>query len=120
VNVDAAANAESEAALGRDRGALEGRDVKPPTADSAPTAATKAAVRQAALDYVEGIYTVDTSRNERSVHSNLTRRGIWREPVDASYRPETVMTFDQLMKWQIINIVWQAHPPKAPSTASRE
>jgi hypothetical protein len=23
-------------------------------------------------------------------------------------------------RWQIINIVWQAHPPKAPSTASRE
>jgi hypothetical protein len=22
-------------------------------------------------------------------------------------------------RWQIINIVWQAHPPKAPSTAQR-
>jgi hypothetical protein len=136
---------------------------------SAQTAADKAAVRQAALDYVEGIYTVDTSRIERSVHRNLTKRGFWREPSEATYRPETVMTFDQLMKltanwnkdgkrdtsvkevevldvldqtasakivamwgidymhlakydgrWQIINIVWQAHPPKTPSTASRE
>ncbi len=125
-------------------------------------------MRQAALDYVEGIYTVDTSRIERSVHKNLTKRGFWREPADTAYRPESVMTFDQLMKltavwnkdgkrdtsikevtvldvldqtasakivamwgidymhlakydgrWQIINIVWQAHPPKAQPTASR-
>ncbi len=135
---------------------------------SAQTASDKDAVRQAALDYVEGIYTVDTSRIERSVHKNLTKRGFWRDPAEASYRPESVMTFDQLMKltaswnkdgkrdtsikqvavldvldqtasakvvaswgidymhlakydgrWQIINIVWQAHPPKAQSTASR-
>ena len=135
----------------------------------AQSASDKAAVRQAALDYVEGIYTVDTSRIERSVHKNLTKRGFWREPTETTYRPESVMTFDQLMKltaswnkdgkrdtsikqvevldvldqtasakivamwgidymhlakydgrWQIINIVWQAHPPKAPSTASRE
>jgi len=128
---------------------------------TAQSAADRDAVRQAALDYVEGIYTVDTSRIERSVSRNLTKRGFWREPNDAAYRPETVMTFDQLMKltaawnkdgkrdtsikevtvldvldqtasakvvamwgidymhlakydgrWQIINIVWQAHPPK--------
>lgn len=139
------------------------------TEASAQTATDKAAVRQAALDYVEGIYTVDPSRIERSVHRNLTKRGFWREPAETTYRPETAMTFDQLMKltaswnkdgkrdtsikqvevldvldqtasakivamwgidymhlakydgrWQIINIVWQAHPPKAPSTASRE
>ena len=127
----------------------------------AQSAADREAVRQTALDYVEGIYTVDTSRIERSVSRNLTKRGFWREPNDAAYRPETVMTFDQLMKltaawnkdgkrdtsikevtvlevldqtasakvvamwgidymhlakydgrWQIINIVWQAHPPK--------
>ena len=136
---------------------------------SAQPASDKAAVKQAALDYVEGIYTVDTSRIERSVHRNLTKRGFWREPNESIYRPESVMTFDQLMKltaswnkdgkrdtsikqvevldvldqtaaakivaswgidymhlakydgrWQIINIVWQAHPPKVPSTASRE
>ena len=140
-----------------------------PLADaSAQTASDKDAVRQAALDYVEGIYTVDTSRIERSVHKNLTKRGFWREPADSAYRPESVMTFDQLMKltaawnkdgkrdtsikeivvldvldqtasakivamwgidymhlakydgrWQIINIVWQAHPPKAQATAQR-
>ena len=135
---------------------------------TAQSAADREAVRQAALDYVEGIYTVDTSRIERSVSKNLTKRGFWREPNDAAYRPESVMTFDQLMKltaawnkdgkrdtstkevtvldvldqtasakvvamwgidymhlakydgrWQIINIVWQAHPPKVSSTAQR-
>jgi hypothetical protein len=135
---------------------------------SAQTAADKDAVRQAALDYVEGIYQVDPSRIERSVHKNLTKRGFWREPAEAAYRPESVMTFDQLMKltaswnkdgkrdtsikqvevldvldqtasakivamwgidymhlakydgrWQIINIVWQAHPPKPQATAQR-
>jgi hypothetical protein len=135
---------------------------------SAQTAADKDAVRQAALDYVEGIYLVDTSRIERSVHKNLTKRGFWREPSEATYRPESTMTFDQLMKltaswnkdgkrdtsikqvevldvldqtaaakivamwgidymhlakydgrWQIINIVWQAHPPKTQATAQR-
>ena len=140
-----------------------------PLADVTAQAPTdKEAVRQAALDYVEGIYTGDTSRIERSVHKNLTKRGFWREPADSAYRPESVMTFDQLMKltatwnkdgkrdtsikqvtvldvsdqtasakvvamwgidymhlakydgrWQIINIVWQAHPPKTPSTAQR-
>ena len=70
-----------------------------PLADAAAqTAADKEAVRQAALDYVEGIYTVDTSRIERSVSKNLTKRGFWREPADTAYRPESVMTFEQLMK----------------------
>ena len=135
----------------------------------AQSAADREAVRQAALDYVEGIYTVDTSRIERSVSRNLTKRGFWREPNEAAYKPESVMTFDQLMKltaawnkdgkrdtsikevtvldvldqtasakvvamwgidymhlakydgrWQIINIVWQAHPPKPQATASKE
>jgi Putative lumazine-binding len=135
---------------------------------TAQTASDKEAVRQAALDYVEGLYTADPSRIERSVHRNLTKRGFWREPADTAYKPESVMTFDQLMKltaswnkdgkrdtsikevvvfdvldqtasakviamwgidymqlakydgrWQIINILWQAHPPKSPATAQR-
>ena len=135
---------------------------------AAQTAADKDAVRQAALDYVEGIYQVEPARIERSVHKNLTKRGFWREPSEAAYRPESVMTFDQLKKltaawnkdgkrdtsikqvevldvldqtasakivamwgidymhlakydgrWQIINILWQAHPPKPQATAQR-
>jgi hypothetical protein len=140
-----------------------------PLADaSAQTAADRDAVRQAALDYVEGLYTADPSRIERSVHRNLTKRGFWRAPQATAYRPESTMTFDQLMtlttswnkdgtrdtslkeiavldvldqiasakivanwgidymhlakydgRWQIINIVWQAHPAKATPTAQR-
>ena len=135
---------------------------------AAQTASDKEAVRQAALDYVEGLYTADTSRIERSVHKNLTKRGFWREPAETTYKPESVMTFDQLMtltaswnkdgkrdtsikevvvhdvqdqtasakvsamwgtdymqlakydgRWQIINILWQAHPPKPAATAQR-
>ncbi len=37
--------------------------------------ADREAVRQAVLDYVEGIYDVDPSRVERSVHSKLAKTG---------------------------------------------
>ena len=124
-------------------------------------AADKAAVQQAALDYVEGIYLTDTARIERSVHPQLTKRGFWRDAATAPWGPQQTMTYDQLItltktwnadkkrdttikkvdvydvldqtatakvtamwgidylhlakydgKWQIINILWQEHPPK--------
>jgi len=43
------------------------------------------AVRQAVLDYVEGVYNVDPSRIERSVHPDLAKRGYWREQGKESY-----------------------------------
>jgi hypothetical protein len=60
-------------------------------------AAERAAVLQAATDYVEGIYMVDPSRIERSVHPDLAKRGFWREPAKTMYEPQSVMTFTQLM-----------------------
>jgi hypothetical protein len=36
-------------------------------------------VRQAVLDYVEGIYQVEPARIERSVHPSLAKTGYWRE-----------------------------------------
>jgi hypothetical protein len=36
------------------------------------------AVHQAALDYVEGLYLVDPSRIERSVHPRITKHGFGR------------------------------------------
>src|SRR5688572_24343060 len=48
----------------------------------------KAAVHQAALDYLEGIYLVDPSRIERSVHPDLTTRGFWREPAKPAVRAQ--------------------------------
>lgn len=36
-------------------------------------------VRQAVLDYVEGVYQVEPARIERSVHPDLSKHGYWRE-----------------------------------------
>jgi hypothetical protein len=36
-------------------------------------------VRQAVLDYVEGVYQVEPARIERSVHPSLSKQGFWRE-----------------------------------------
>lgn len=54
------------------------------------------AVRQAALDYVEGIYTVQPERIERSVHTTLTKRGFYKKDANAPY-VEMPMTYDQLV-----------------------
>ena len=35
-------------------------------------------VRQAVLDYVEGVYQVEPARIERSVHPDLSKHGYWR------------------------------------------
>ena len=42
-------------------------------------------VRQAVLDYVEGVYQVEPSRIERSVHPNLSKTGYWREKDKEGY-----------------------------------
>jgi hypothetical protein len=60
-------------------------------------AADRAAVQQAALDYVEGIYTSDVARIERSVHPQLTKRGFWRESPTLPWGPQSTMTYDQLV-----------------------
>jgi hypothetical protein len=126
----------------------------------AQTAPDREAVRQAALDYVEGIYQAQPDRIRRSVHPNLVKRGFFKKSPEAPYA-ESPMTFDQLVKlasewnkdgkqstsikdvavldvldqtavakvtatwgidymllgkydgrWQIIQILWQSHPPK--------
>lgn len=129
--------------------------------DQSTAAADRAAVHQAALDYVEGIYTADVTRIERSVHPQLQKRGFWRESPALPWGPQATMTYEQLVNltktwnakkdrdttlrkvdiyevldqtasakvtamwgidylhlakydgtWKIINILWQAHPPK--------
>jgi putative lumazine-binding protein len=56
------------------------------------------AVRQAALDYVEGVYNVDPSRIERSVHPNLAKFGFSRPPDEDAYRPGATTTFERLIE----------------------
>jgi hypothetical protein len=57
----------------------------------------KEAVRQAALDYVEGIYNVQPERIERSVHPNVVKRGFYKKDAATPYA-EMPMTYEQLVK----------------------
>jgi putative lumazine-binding protein len=56
------------------------------------------AVRQAVLDYVEGVYNAEPSRIERSVHPNLAKIGFYRAKNDADYRAGSPMTFQRLIE----------------------
>ena len=60
--------------------------------------ADREAVRQAVLDYVEGIYNVEPARIERSVHPNLAKLGFYRPPAETAYRPGRSMAFQQLVE----------------------
>jgi len=62
----------------------------------AQTDADREAVRQAALDYVEGVYEVDATRIERSVHPDLTKRGFYIKKGESTYS-FSPMTFAELV-----------------------
>jgi hypothetical protein len=64
----------------------------------AQTDSDREAVKQAALDYVEGIYNNDPARVERSVHPKLAKIGFYRPPADEAYRPGGTMTFERLIE----------------------
>jgi hypothetical protein len=64
----------------------------------AQTDADREAVRQAALDYVEGVYNVDPSRIERSVHPKLVKLGFSRPPDEDAYHPGSTTTFERLVE----------------------
>ena len=68
-----------------------------PARISAQATGDKDAVRQAALDYVEGIYNVQPERIERSVHPNLVKRGFYKKDAATPYA-EMPMTYEQLVK----------------------
>ena len=63
---------------------------------SAKARGDREAVRQAALDYVEGIYNVQPERIQRSVHPTLVKRGFYKKDATAPY-VEMPMTYDQLV-----------------------
>ena len=54
-------------------------------------------VRQAVLDYVEGVYQVEPARIERSVHPNLSKHGYWREKGKDGYATGQ-MSFAELVE----------------------
>jgi hypothetical protein len=55
------------------------------------------AIKQAILDYAEGVYKVDPSRIERSVHTDLVKGGFFKEGDKTSYS-FTSMTFDEMVE----------------------
>ena len=63
----------------------------------APASADAAAVKQAALDYVDAIYNVKPELIERSVHPQLVKRGFYKKEAAAPY-VEMPMTYEQLLK----------------------
>jgi hypothetical protein len=69
-----------------------------PATGAAQANNNREAVRLAVLDYVEGVYNVEPSRIERSVHPKLAKTGFYRGPKDETYRPASAMTFEQLIE----------------------
>ena len=67
-----------------------------PAALRAQSPADSAGVRAAVLDYVEGIYRVDTSRIVRSVVPDLAKRGFY-VPRSQSAYTSSPMTYAQLI-----------------------
>lgn len=59
-------------------------------------ASDREAVRLAALDYVEGIYTAQPERIQRSVHPALVKRGFYKKDASTPY-VEMPMTYEQLV-----------------------
>jgi hypothetical protein len=57
--------------------------------------AERAAVKQAAMNYIESVYNVDPSLVERGVHPDLVKRGFFIKRGETTYSPHT-MTFAQL------------------------
>jgi len=56
-----------------------------------------AGVKMAIADYVEGIYEVDSTRIERSVHPELRKRGYWYNAKEGAYMDNLDMSFEQLV-----------------------
>jgi hypothetical protein len=85
------------------------------SAASAQSVDDRTAVRQAALDYVEALYEVDTTRIARSVHPDLMKYGYYR--ADGTYRGGA-MTYDEL---EALVLRWNRDPQRVdPATAVKE
>lgn len=77
--------------------------------------AEKEAVHQAVLDYVEGVYNVDPSRIERSVHPELAKVGFYRANEKAAYAPGR-MSYEKLIE---VAKTWNK-AGKLPANAPKE
>jgi hypothetical protein len=69
------------------------------------------AVKQAILDYVEGVYETDPTRIERSVHPDLAKRGFF---VTEKEITESIMSFTQFIEHTNTYNKDGHFPPDAP------
>ena len=69
------------------------------------------AVKQAILDYVEGVYETDPRRIERSVHPDLAKRGFF---VTEKETTESTMSFTQFIEHTKTYNKDGQFPPDAP------
>ena len=69
-----------------------------PCSTYAQSDADKEAVKQAVLDYVEGVYNVAPERIERSVHPELVKRGFYIK------KGETAYTFAPMTFTELVNL----------------
>jgi Putative lumazine-binding len=67
-----------------------------PLAAGAQSDKEREAVKQAVLDYVEGVYEIKPERIERSVHPDLAKRGFFIKKGETAYSPH-IMTFQELV-----------------------
>ncbi len=87
-----------------------------PGAAGAQSAADSAGVRAAVLDYVEGIYRVDTARIARSVSPDLAKRGYFVPRNQTEYVSEP-MTYLALIE---VARTWNKAGKIDPETAPKE
>ncbi|HHP7239950.1 nuclear transport factor 2 family protein [Longibacter sp.] len=86
-----------------------------PTAALAQSAADRAGVRQAATNYVDALYRVDSMRIVRSVHPELVKYGY--DARDGAYRG-TPMNFTELKQ---LAATWNKDQKRVdPDTATKE
>lgn len=74
-------------------------------------------VKAAILDYVEGVYQVDTTRIYRSIHPTLVKRGTWYDEKNSKYTPFQEMNFQQLVS---LTRNWNRNGKRADSSSPRE
>jgi hypothetical protein len=82
----------------------------------AQTAADSAAIRAAALDYVEGFYTGDSTRHVRSVRPEVYKFGFWRHRDSTSYSSGSQMTWRSFHEYanRVRTTGRGGPPPNAP------
>lgn len=74
-------------------------------------------VEAAILDYVEGVYQVDTTRIYKSVHPTLVKRGTWYDEKNSKYSSFQEMDFQQLVN---LTRSWNKDGKRANASSPRK